>query len=85
MRQVSVRWGGDLAQHILNCVVGSMHVLTLVSSFRCSLCCDDRDDEVYVSLSVSVVRIEGEECVDLVFRMFEVIASALLDALSVST
>ena len=62
-----------------------MYVLTLGSSFRYSLCCDDRDDEVYVSLIVSVVRIEGEECVDLVFRVFEVIASALLDALSVST
>ena len=62
-----------------------MHVLTLVSSFGCSLCRDDRDNEVYLSLSVSVVRIEGEECVVLVFRVCEVVASALLDAFSVST
>jgi hypothetical protein len=69
----------------LVCAVDSMHVLTLVSSFGCSVCRDDRDNEVYLGLSVSIVRVEGDECVILVLRVYEVVTSALLDAFSVST
>ena len=82
---VSVRWSRGLARNILLCVVDSMHVLTLVSSFGCSICRDDRDNEVYLGLSVSIVRVEGEECVVLVFCVYEVVTSALLDAFCVST
>ena len=39
---------------------------------------------VIAGLSVSVVRVEEEECVILVFRVCEVVTSALLDAFSVS-
>jgi hypothetical protein len=84
MTYVSVRWSRGLARNILVCVVDSMHVLTLVSSFGCSICRDDRDNEVYLSLSVSIVWVE-EECVILVFRVCEVVTSALLDAFSVPT
>ena len=73
-----VHWSMRLSRNILLCVGSMRGVLTLVSFFGCSICRDVEVNEVYLGLGVCVIRVEEEECVIRVFRVCEVVTSALL-------